>query len=179
MQRLVAALVPALLLGAFLGLLGIPLIAAIQQRRRGRYRIMSQGQTAEALITSVVPQGESGRCRVRFGFQPEVAGPRVEGSQRSNLAALKTLGLVEGSHVRVRYLPKSPRYAFIDALAVAERIAGAETTVPGNSPEASPVSVHFISYAAPARGTPVANAFRWSGAGPRHPERAARRLRRG
>src|SRR5215469_1019027 len=112
MERLVAAVVAALLIGAFLWLICIAIFAAILQRRRDRFRIISKGQTAEALITSVVPEGNSGGCRVRFSFQPEVAGPRIEGTQRSSLAALKTLGLAEGSYIRVHYLPKSPRYAF-------------------------------------------------------------------
>jgi rhomboid protease GluP len=165
MQRLVAALVLALLLGALLWLLCVPIIAAIRQRRRARFRIMSQGQTAEALITSVVPEGESDGCGVRFSFQPELTGPRVEGTQKSSLAALKMLGLAEGSHVRVHYLPKSPRYAFIDALTVAERVAAVKTAAAGSPREAPPPSVYFISYAAQARRTPAANGFRWSGDG--------------
>src|SRR5579864_7899035 len=165
MQPVVAALVPALLLGAVLGLLGISMIAAIRQRRRSRFRILSQGQVAEALITSIVAEGDSDRCRVSFSFQAELTGPRVEGSQESSLAALKALGLAEGSQVRVHYLPKSPRCAFIDALAVAERIAAVKTTAAGTALEVSPPAVFFISYGAPARRTPAANAFRWSGDG--------------
>jgi Rhomboid family len=165
MQPVVAALVPALLLGAVLGLLGISMIAAIRQRRRSRFRILSQGQVAEALITSIVAEGDSDRCRVSFSFQAELTGPRVEGTQESSLAALKALGLAEGSQVRVHYLPKSPRCAFIDALAVAERIAAVKTTAAGTALEVSPPAVFFISYGAPARRTPAANAFRWSGDG--------------
>jgi membrane associated rhomboid family serine protease len=165
MQRLVPALVLALLLGAFLWLLGISVIAATRQRRRSRFRILSQGRTAEALITSIAPESESDRCRVSFSFQPELTGPRIEGTQQSTLAAVKALGLAEGSQVRVHYLPKSPRCAFIDALAVAERIAAVKTTAAGRPLEAPPPSVYFISYGAPVRRTPAANAFRWSGDG--------------
>jgi hypothetical protein len=106
MQRVLAALVAALLIGAFLCLLGIPVFAARRQRRRDRFRTLSQGETAEALITQVAPRGGSGACRVSFSFQAQVAGPAVEGTQKSTLAALESLGLSAGSRVRVHYLPR-------------------------------------------------------------------------
>ena len=162
MQPLVAALVPLLLLGIFLG---VPIFAAIRQRRRNRFRIVSQGTSAEALITSVVPEGKSDGCRVRFSFQPELTVAPIEGTQKSSLTAVTALGLAAGSHVRVHYLPKSPRCAFIEALVVAERVAAVKAAAAGSPPDGAPPSVYFISYAAPARRTPAANAFRLSGDG--------------
>src|SRR6516164_9433999 len=139
MQPLVAALVPLLLLGIFLG---VPIFAAIRQRRRNRFRIVSQGTSAEALITSVVPEGKSDGCRVRFSFQPELTVAPIEGTQKSSLTAVTALGLAAGSHVRVHYLPKSPRCAFIEALVVAERVAAVKAAAAGSPPDGAPPSVY-------------------------------------
>jgi membrane associated rhomboid family serine protease len=162
MQRLLATLVSAVLIGAFLCLLGIPTVAAIVQRRRDRRRIMAEGATAEALITKVIPELRSEGCRVRFSFQPEIAGARVEGMQKSTLPTLKLLGLAEGSHVQVRYLAKWPQYAFIEALAVAGRVTALKAASASEPPAQS---VYLISYVAPARASPATNAFRWTGDG--------------
>ena len=164
MHLVLAALVAALPIGAVLCLLCIPIVAGIRQRRRDPFRIMSQGETAEAVITKVVPAGESDGCRVTFSFQAEVAGSAMEGTQKTSLTALKSLGWSEGSHVRVHYPPRWPRYAFIDALVVAERLAAARREAAGSAPDAPP-AVYFISYTPPAGGTAVPNAFRWSGGG--------------
>ena len=48
MQRHLAALVSAILIGAFLCLMGITIVVATIQRRRDRRRIMAEGTTAEA-----------------------------------------------------------------------------------------------------------------------------------
>jgi membrane associated rhomboid family serine protease len=165
MQRFVAALVAALSIGAFLCLLGIPIFVASRQRRRSRYRIMLQGQTAEAVVTKVLPHKRSDRCRVCFSFQPDVTGATLDGRQESSLTAVSSLGLAEGSRVRVHYLTGQAQYAFIEALVVAERILAARRAAAGRPPETSPPEVHFITYTPPVRGTPVANAFRWSGDG--------------
>jgi hypothetical protein len=164
MQRLLPALPSLIIFGVILCFLGIAIVAGMKQRHRDRRRIIAQGTSADALITKVEPNGRADRCRVRFSFQPQNAGPQLEGSQRSTLAALKSLGLAEGSNVRVYYLPKSPRYAFIKALTVAERVEAIKPAVSSALPETTPSSVYFISYVAPG-ATKAPNAFRWTGDG--------------
>jgi hypothetical protein len=64
-----------------------------------------------------------------------------------------------GSTVQVRYLPKWPKFGFIDAVTRAERILSSETSnavavaqLPGSP------SLFYVSYA-------PANSFRWRGSG--------------
>src|SRR5262252_3136027 len=110
MQRLLAALPSLIIFGAFLCLFGISIVAGIRQRRRDRRRTLAEGTSAEAVITAVITHGGSDGCRVRFRFQPDIAGPHLEATQPSTLAALKSLSLGEGSSDRVYYLAKWPRY---------------------------------------------------------------------
>jgi Protein of unknown function (DUF3592) len=164
MQQLLAALPSVIIFGAFLCLLGVAIIAGITRRRRDRRRILAEGTTAEARITKVVTSGRADRCRVRFRFQPEIAGSELEGVQQSTLAAVKALGLAEGSSVRVCYHPKWPRFAFIKALVVAERVEAIKSAAGGAAAESLAPSVYFISYVAPG-ATKANNAFRWTGDG--------------
>jgi membrane associated rhomboid family serine protease len=153
MQRLVAILLFVLFFVAFFGfLIGIPLLSAGLQRRRDRRRTIAEGKTADAVIARLVPDKKPDCCRVLFTFQPDFGGARIEGSQRSTFGVVKALGLKEGAQVRVRYLPKCPRYAFIDALIVAERLQALQGTAGDtSSTEVSSASVHFISYSDPLR----------------------------
>ena len=166
MQRLIAYLLIALVAGVFLCLIGIPIIVSLTQRRRDRHRIMAEGKTADGVIMRVIPDHGSVLCRVLFSFQPEIADPRLECRQESTLAAVQTLDLREGSQVRVRFLPKWPRYAFIDSLVNAERLAAFKAATTGSAaPESTTPSIHYISYVDPKSGRAVPNTFRWSGDG--------------
>lgn len=166
MQGLTPALLPFLVMALVLCLASIPIAISVIQRRRDRRKILAQGKSAEAFITRVTPVARSGRCRVFFTFQPETAGPQVVGKQWSTLAAVQTLSLAEGSQVHVHYLPKWPRYAFIDALTVAERVAALKSSAAA-APSSGSVapSVHFISFVDPKTSLAPKNAFRWSGDG--------------
>jgi len=62
----------------------------------------------------------------------------------------------------VYYLPKWPRYAFIKALAVAERLEAINSAARVATAESQ--SVNFISYLGPG-ATKATNAFRWTGDG--------------
>ena len=62
------------------------------------------------------------------------------------------------------YLPKWPRYAFIKALAVAERDEATKSAAGVAASESLLPSVHFISYLAPGAAK-APNAFRWTGDG--------------
>jgi membrane associated rhomboid family serine protease len=164
MQRLLAALPSLIIFSALLCLFGIATIAGIRQRRRDRRRILAEGVSAEAVIAAVITNERSDGCRVRFRFQPDIAGPQLEAAQKSTVRALKSLGLGEGSSVRVYYLPKWPRYAFIKALAVAERVEATKLPAGASASESLLPSVYFISYVAPG-ATKTTNAFRWTGDG--------------
>ncbi len=164
MQRLLAALPALIIFGALLCVFGIAIVAGIRQRRRDRRRILAEGMSAEADIAEVITDERSDACRIRFRFQPDIAGPHLEATQKSTLGALKSLGLGEGSRVRVYYLPKWPRYAFIKALAVAERDEATKSAAGVAASESLLPSVHFISYLAPGAAK-APNAFRWTGDG--------------
>jgi len=164
MQRLLAALPSLIVFGAVFCFLGTAIVAGIRQRRRDRRRILAEGTSAEAVITEVITDRRSDGCRVRCRFQPDIAGPHLQTTQKSTLAALKSLGLGDGSSVRVYYLTKWPRYAFIKELAVAERVEAITSADGRAEAEALTVSVYFIAYV--GRGAKKAtNAFRWTGDG--------------
>ena len=165
MQGHAPALLPIVIMGVVLCLASIPVATTVIQRRRDRRRILAEGKTADALVTQVTPDTRSGLCRVAFMFHPENGGPQVECEQRSTLTAVQTLGLSEGSQVRVRFLPKWPRYAFVDALIVAERVVALESTASTAASETPAAWVHFISFVDPKSGVALANAFRWRGDG--------------
>lgn len=166
MHRLIAALLITIVVGVFAYLIAIATAIPIIRRRRDRRRIMAEGKTADGIVRTVIPAGDPALCRVVFTFQPEIAGPSLECKQESTLAAVQTLGLREGSPIRVRFLPKWPRYAFIDSLVSAERLwALKAATAASAAPESVAPSVHFISYFDPVSGTAPANAFRWTGDG--------------
>jgi hypothetical protein len=92
----------------FGALIGIPLRVAWRQVRRDRRKIMAEGVTGQAIITKITPKSRIGRCVIYFSFQPSAANPAVQGSQRTTQVAIDNLGLMVGSTVRVRYLPKWP-----------------------------------------------------------------------
>lgn len=165
MHGLTLALLPLIIMGIVLCLASVPVAATIIQRRRDRRRILAEGKTAEALVTRVTSDTRSGLCRVAFMFHPENGDPQLECEQGSTLTAVQTLGLSEGSRVRVRFLAKWPRYAFIDGLIVAERVVSLKSTAGNAASETLAASVHFISFVDPKTGVALANAFRWRGDG--------------
>jgi membrane associated rhomboid family serine protease len=166
MQALNPTVVPLLTAAVVIGLASIPVAASIIQRRRDRRRILAEGKTADAHITRLIPDNRSRLCVVQFTFQPDPSSTQIEGRQKSTLAAAQSIGLAEGSTVRVHYLPKWPRYAFIDALVVAEQTLALKSNAAGigSSATAAP-SVYFISFVDPKLGVALANGFRWSGPG--------------
>jgi membrane associated rhomboid family serine protease len=164
MQRLLAALPSLIVFGVVLCVVGITVITGIRQRRQDRRRILAEGTSAEAVIAEVITDERSERCRVRFRFQPDGVGPPLEATQKSTLGALKSLGLGEGSSVRVYYLPKGPGYAFIKALAIAERVEAIKAASALTVSESQLPSVYFIAYVGPG-ATQVTTAFRWTGDG--------------
>ena len=143
----------------FGALIGISLLVAWRQVRRDRRKIMAEGVTGQAMITKIAPKSQAGRCAIYFSFQPGAGYPAVQGKQLTTQAAIDKLGLMVGSTVQVRYLPKWPKYGFIDALTLAERNLPREpsdsSAIP-QLPESS--SLFYVSYA-------PANRFRWFGSG--------------
>lgn len=164
MQRLLAALPSLIIFGAVLCVVSIAVITGLRQRRQDRRRILAEGTSAEAVIAEVIADARSERCRVRFRFQPDGVGPPLEATQKSTVGALQSLGLGEGSSVRVYYLPKWPRYAFIKALAVAERVDAIKAPAGLQASESQLPSVYFIAYVGPGAAQ-VTNALRWTGSG--------------
>jgi membrane associated rhomboid family serine protease len=166
MHGLAPALVPVLIVAVVIGLASIPVAASVIQRRRDRRRILADGRTADAQIARLTPDTRSGLCQVHFTFEPEAGSAQVECRQRSTLGAAQSIGLAEGSRIRVHYLPKWPRYAFNEALVVAERTLAFKADPAGVGPSATAApSVHFISFVDPKLGVAPANGFRWSGDG--------------
>lgn len=140
-------------------LLGIPLLVARRQVRQDRRKIMAEGVAGQAMITKITPASRTGRCVLYFSFQLNPAHPTIQGKQRTTQAAIDKLGLMVGSTVDVRYLPKWPKHAFIEAVTLAECVLPRE---PSNSTAiAKPAdrpSLFYVSYA-------PANNLRWYGSG--------------
>ena len=174
-------LLPTLLIAAVVAwTLGFAFASAVIQARRDRRRIMAEGMRVDATITKIIAKPQSDSCRVTFTFQPLSVSAQVECTQISTRAALALTGLGEGATARVYYLPKHPRRAFIEALAVAERVA-AITQTPGAVAGAGAPPVYFVSFtvtaqsmrasaAAEGAGSSASlktstNAFRWTGPG--------------
>lgn len=154
-----SALAPIIIIVLIFGpLLGIPLVVAWRQVRQDRRKIMAEGTTGQGMITKIAPQSR-GRCALYFSYQPGAAGRSVQGKQQTTRAAINKLGLMVGSTVQVRYLPKWPKFGFIDAVTRAERIQSIETS---NTVAAAQLpglaSLFYVSYA-------PANSFRWHGSG--------------
>ena len=155
-----ATVVPIVFWVLFFGaLIGIPFLVAWQRIRQDRRNIMAEGVNSQAIITKIAPKSQTGRCVIYFSFQPSAAHPAVRGSQRTTQVAIDNLGLMVGSTVQVRYLPKWPKYGFIDAVTRAER---ALPRRPSNSSAIAPLgespSLFYVSYA-------PANKSRWFGSG--------------
>ncbi len=143
----------------FGALIGIPLLVAWRQVRRDRRKIMAEGITGQAMITKIAPKSQTGRCVIYFSFQPSAADLTVQGKQRTTQAVINKLGLMVGSTVQVRYLPKWPKYGFIDAVTLAERNLPREpsnSSVISQLPESS--SHFYVSYSPASRS-------RWFGSG--------------
>ena len=154
-------LIPTLLIAAvFAWVIGFALASAAVQARRDRRRIMAEGMSTEATITQTIAKPQSNSCRVTFTFQPLSVSTQVQCTQNSTPAALTLTRLGEGSTTRVYYLPKRPRRAFIDALAVAERVAAVTQATPGAAAGSNP---YFVSYAAPAQSMRISTAFQGTG----------------
>jgi hypothetical protein len=155
-----AAVAPIVFVVLIFGaLIGIPLLVAWRQVRQDHRKIMAEGVIGQAMITKITPKSRTGRCVLYFSFQPSAPHPAVQGKQRTTQAAINRLGLMVGSTVQVRYLSKWPKYAFIDAVTLAERILPRE---PSNSLAiaqlAESPSFYYVSYA-------PTNSFRWFGSG--------------
>lgn len=143
----------------FGALIGIPLLVAWRQARQDRRKIMAAGAIGPAMITKIAPKSQTGRCVIYFSFQPSAAHSTVKGKQLTTLAAIAKLGLMVGSTVQVRYLPKRPKYGFIEAVALAERNLPREpSSPPAISQLSESSSLFYVSYA-------PANRFRWFGSG--------------
>jgi membrane associated rhomboid family serine protease len=155
-----AAVAPIVFVVLIFGaLIGIPLLVGWRQVRQDHRKIMAEGVTGQAMISKITPKSRTGRCVLYFSFQPSAAHPTVQGKQRTTQAVIDNLGLMVGSTVQVRYLSKWPKYAFIDAVTLAERILPRE---PSNSLAiaqlADSPSLFYVSYA-------PANSLRWYGSG--------------
>jgi membrane associated rhomboid family serine protease len=155
-----AAVAPIIIAALIFGpLVGIPLLVAWRQVRQDRRRIMTEGATGQAIITKIAPQSRKGSCVLHFSFQPSEADRTVQGKQRTTQAAIDKLGLMVGSTVEVRYLPKWPKFGFIDAVTLAERILPSENSSTAAITELSgSPSLFYVSFA-------LANRFRWYGNG--------------
>jgi membrane associated rhomboid family serine protease len=140
----------------FGALIGIPLVVAWRQVRQDRRNIIANGVTAEATITSIGPISQTGHCVLHFSFQPNAGVRPVQAKQQTTQAAIEKVGLLVGSTVPVRYLPKWPKYGFIDAVTLAERILSRE---PSNTSPIAESPALFYVYFAPGNG------FGWYGGG--------------
>jgi hypothetical protein len=155
-----AAVAPIVFVVLIFGaLIGTPLLVGWRQVRQDRRKIMAEGVTGRAMITKILPNARTGRCVLSFSFQPSAAHRAIEGKQRTTQAVIDKLGLMLGSTVQVHYLPKWPKFGFIDAVTQAERVLPCESS---NSlaiaqPRRSP-SLFYVSYAA-------TNSIRWFGTG--------------
>ena len=159
MSKLIAAM-PLFVVALFFGVLvGVPAFVAWRQARQDRRRIMAEGITGQAVITKIGPQSRDDQSSLYFSFQPSIADPPIEVSQRTSRAAIDKLGLVIGSTVQVHYLPKWPKFGFVDALVLPERILAnnSANTVPV-ADISGPASLFYVSYA-------PANNLRWAGNG--------------
>ena len=156
--------VPALLL---FSLFGYALVSGWRRARQDRRRILAEGTTARAIITKIGSSSGNVQATVYFSFQPTTAGRDVNGTQRTTQAAIDLLGITVGSGVEVNYLARWPRWAFVNALTLAER--GLPTRkLMLDSQSAATCALFYVSFSDPARTssqTPSANSYRWYGNG--------------
>ncbi len=152
-KSLAILIVRFLLIAAFLGPIAF---VAIRRTYQDRRRILADGTWAQAQVTQIGAPGKDGACMVRFRFQPTAAGRPVGGSQRATQAAIAATHLAEGSAIQVSYLPRWPRWAFIEGLAAADRLTTLAPAAPGST--MPPPRVRWVSFA-------PENAYRWHGGG--------------
>lgn len=169
MQGAVAVLVltvPVLLL---LSLFSYAFVSGWRRRRQDRRKIMAEGTTAQAVITKIVDSSRNDQSIVHFSYQPTSADRNFDGRQSTTKAAIELLGITVGSSVEVHYLAKWPRWAFVNALTLAERGVPTRTLVPDSLEEpVSTAALFYVSYSDPARPgsqTSAANSYRWYGTG--------------
>jgi rhomboid protease GluP len=169
MRDLVADLVLAVPVLLLLGLFSYALVSAWRRARQDRRKIMAGGTTAQAVVTKIGDSSRNGQCTVYFSFQPPTAGHNVNGMQRTTQAAIDLLGITVGSGVEVNYLTKWPRWAFVNALTLAERGLPTRRLMPNSlADSASTCALFYVSYSDPARPgsqTSSANSYRWYGNG--------------
>jgi membrane associated rhomboid family serine protease len=108
---------------------------------------------------------QHGNCSISFTFTPSASRTPRRVSQQTTVSAIDTAGLAVGSTVEVHYLPKWPRWAFIESLTRAERIRASRDATEGGAGTA----VYFIGYSEPTtaifarKGT--ANGYGWTDGG--------------
>jgi len=126
MVNWVPLVVVALLIAGFLALIIVPLVTGWRRVRLDRFKIMKEGTYAPAQITALRNGRHPESQVVFFSFRPSSGARPIVASQTSSPAALLATGIQIGSTVEARFIPKWPRWGFIDALARAERGATQE-----------------------------------------------------
>jgi membrane associated rhomboid family serine protease len=168
-QDAVAVLVLAVPVLLLLSLFIYAFVSGWRRRRQDRRKIMADGTTAQAVVTKIVDSPRNDQSVVYFSFQPTTADRNFDGMQRTTKAAIERSGITVGSSVEVHYLAKWPRWAFVNALTLAERGLPPRTRAADSVAEpASTAGLFYVSYSDPARRgsqTSVANSYRWYGNG--------------
>jgi rhomboid protease GluP len=169
MQEAVVVLVLVFCVLLLFGILGRGFVSGWRRRRQDRRKIMAEGKTAQAVVTEIVDSSRNDQSTIYFSFQPTTADRDYQGKQRTTKAAIELLGITVGSSVEVHYLAKWPRWAFVNALTLAER--GLPTRIPAPNSLAAPASaaaLFYVSYSDPAKPgsqTSSANSYGWYGGG--------------
>lgn len=169
MQDVVAVLVLAVPVLLLLSLFSYAFVSGWRRRRQDRRKIMAEGKTAQAVVTKIVDSSRNDQSTVYFSFQPTTADRNFDGVQITTKSAIEQLGITVGSCVEVRYLTKWPRWAFVNALTLAERGLPTRTRARDSLAErASTAALFYVSYSDPAKPgsqTSSANSYRWYGNG--------------
>jgi membrane associated rhomboid family serine protease len=147
---LIPTLVGSLVFAAFVGTL---LALGRHQAHRDRRRIMAEGVSGDAEITLIRGPSRNGRCVLYFSIHPSAENSLVTGKQRTTQTVVDKLRLSVGSTVTVRYLPKWPKFGFIDSVVLAERVSPTSASERAESP-----SLFYVTYAPGSR-------LRWFGSG--------------
>jgi hypothetical protein len=129
MQDAVAVLVLAVPVLLLLGLFSYAFVLGWRRRRQDRRKIMAEGTTAQAVVTKIVDSSRNDQSIVHFSYQPTTADRNFDGRQSTTKAAIELLGITVGSSVEVHYLAKWPRWAFVNALTLAQRGVPTRTLV--------------------------------------------------
>jgi hypothetical protein len=109
MRDLLAALVIGVPVLLVLGLFGVAIVSGWRRKRQDRRRIMAEGEAGHAVVTKIGETKANGQCLLYFAFQPSGVEHSVNAVQRTTRTAIDTLGILVGSNVEVRYLPKWPQ----------------------------------------------------------------------